>query len=71
MAAVAVWRLFAFMDGDEDGVHDESRMVAEWQLDDVLRWCRTRGYDHVYLTRLPETARFEKRPAPAGITHHA
>jgi hypothetical protein len=71
MSSVSTWRLFAFMDGDPDGVHDETRTVADWQLAEVLRWCQTRGYDHVYFCRADEPAVFEKRPAPVDVRHHS
>lgn len=62
MTAVSVWRLFAYMDDDEDGALDESRRLADWQVEDVIRWCVVRGFDHVYLRRVPgETGRFEAR----------
>jgi hypothetical protein len=70
VSSVASWRLFAFMDGDPDGVHDETRILADWQLGDVLRWCQMRGYDHVYFCRADDPVAFEKRPAPESIRHH-
>ena len=70
MSDVPVWRLFAYMDDDEDGERDETRTVTDWQLEDVLRWCRFRGYDHVYLRRIPaESVRFQ-RGAPVPVRHH-
>jgi hypothetical protein len=70
LSGVSSWRLFAFMDGDPDGVHDESRTVTDWQLGDVLRWCQTRGYDHVYFCRVDERVTFEKRPVAGDVVHH-
>lgn len=70
MSDVSVWRLFAFMDSDQDGERDESRRLAEWQLQDALRHCVTRGYDHVYLCRVPgEVARWTVA-APGPVSHH-
>jgi len=67
---VPLWRLFAFMDDDEDGEQDESRTVSDWQVPDVLRWCVTRGYDHIYFRRVAgETVLFE-RAAPAPVRSH-
>ena len=63
-----MWRLFAYMDDDETGERDESRLLADWQVEDVLRWCRFRGYDHIYLTRTTTTARFQ--PAPVEDVRH-
>jgi hypothetical protein len=70
MSGVSTWRLFAFMDGDEAGIHDETRTLSDWQLGDVLRWCQQRGYDHVYFCRVDERVTFEKRPAPVDVRHH-
>ena len=70
MSDVPVWRLFAYMDDDEDGEQDESRRLADWQVQDVVRWCTTRGFDHIYLCRVPgETRRFQRAPTPTGVTH--
>lgn len=63
-----MWRLFAFMDGEDD-TSDERRILADWQLQDAVRWCQTRGYDHIYLSRSGEVSRFEKKRPPAGVTH--
>jgi hypothetical protein len=72
MSDVPVWCLFAFMDGDEEGRNDERRVVADWQVQDVVRWCTTRGYDHIYLSRDPMGRRcFEKQPTPDGVKHHS
>lgn len=69
MSDVAVWHLYAYFHADEHGERDEHRWVAEWQIDDVVRWARHRGYDAIVLTRTSKTARFEKAAAPAGIRH--
>ena len=68
VSEVPTWRLFAFMDDDEEGRQDETRVIGEWQVDDVVRWCRHRGYDHIYLTRSDST-RFAKQP-PSGCVVH-
>ena len=68
VSEVSTWRLFAFMDGDT-GRLDESRILAEWQLQDALRWCAARGFDHVYFSRTPDRTRFSRAPAPEGIDH--
>lgn len=70
MGEVAVWRVFAYMDGDDTGEHDETRNVADWQLPHVLDWCTRRGYDHVYITKLNATTRFRKRRIPAELLRH-
>lgn len=69
MSEATVWHLFAFFHGDENSERDEHRNLAEWQIDDVVRWARHRGYDAILLTRTNETARFEKPGAPKGIRH--
>ena len=69
MSAVPVWRLFAYMN-DNDGDTDEHRVVPEWRLEDTLRWCVTRGYDHIYLCRDSDTAVFERKP-PSGLVVHS
>ena len=70
MTAVSVWHVFAYMDDDNEGRQDERRSVPDWQLEDVLRWCRFRGFDHIYLRRESlETARYQ-RAAPAPVRHH-
>lgn len=70
MSDVSTWRLFAYMDDDEDGSEDESRNLADWQLQELLRWCATRGYDHIYFRRVPdETTRFS-RGSPVPVRHH-
>lgn len=70
MSDVPVWHLYAYMTGDELGEQDEIRRVTDWQLEDALRWCRFRGFDHIYLYRdEQETARFQ-RTAPTGVRHH-
>lgn len=70
MSDVSTWRLFAFMDDDEEGRQDETRNVADWQVEDVLRWCRVRGYDHVYFRRVPDLPSRFRRSAPAPVRHH-
>ena len=69
VSVVPVWRLFAFMDADDDGVRDERRLLAEWQLNDALRWCVTRGYDHIYLSRSSEAVNFERNTSPPQVRH--
>ena len=69
MAEVSTWSLFAYMDGDA-GHNDEHRLLTEWQLQDALRWCVTRGFDNIYLARLEEPAQFVKADPVPGITHH-
>lgn len=69
MSEVAVWSAFAYMNDDPDHARDERRELAEWQLQDWLRWATTRGYDNIYLSRDSETTRFERAPAPEGIKH--
>lgn len=72
MSSVSTWRLFAFMDDDPDGLQDESRLLADWQVEDALRWCRTRGFDHIYLARDPQArAQFARADPVPGVTHHA
>lgn len=59
MSDVPVWRLFAYMSNDPDGTRDHKRNLADWQVEDVLRWCRFRGYDTIILDRDPvETTSF-------------
>ena len=67
---VPTWHLYAYMNGDTEGVQDETRNLADWQLSDALRWCTSRGYDHIYLYRdESETVRFHKAP-PVPVVHH-
>lgn len=71
VSEVSTWRLFAFMDDDEDGERDERRLVADWQVEDALRWCRFRGFDHIYLARIQgDTRRFEVASSADGVVHH-
>ena len=65
---MSVWRLFAFK--DDDPASDETRMVAEWQIQDVVRWCVHRGFDHIYLNRTPLDCDYTPAPAVDGIVHH-
>lgn len=68
MTSVSLWRLFAYMDDDDSC--DERRVLADWQIGDVVRWCMTRGYDHIYLSRDPsETTRWERIADPEEIRH--
>lgn len=69
MTDQAVWHLFAFFHDDKNSERDEHRNISEWQIEDVTRWARHRGYDVIMLTRTAETARFEKHPSPEGIRH--
>ena len=70
MADVASWDVFAYMDAD-DGTLDEHRLsVPEWRIEDVLRWCRSRGYDNIYLHRDTEPATFQRASPVDGVTHH-
>ena len=68
VSVVPVWRLFAFMD-DDHGERDERRLLAEWQVADALRWCVTRGYDHIYLCRSSEAVTFERVASPPQVRH--
>lgn len=65
-----MWSLFAYMDDDEAGATDERRRLAEWQLQDALRWCVTRGYDHVYLRRDPVEKSHFRRGGSVPVSHH-
>ena len=58
------------MDDDEHGNLDEGRTINEWQLQDVLRWCVTRGFDHIYFCRTSGRVRFERAQSPEGVVHH-
>lgn len=69
MAEAPVWTLFAYFNDDDTGARDEHRKVAEWRVDDVVRWCRHRGYDTILLTRTEETEPFTVRPRPL-LEHH-
>ena len=70
MSGVSTWRLFAFFDNDE-GDSDETRVLAEWQIQDALRWCVTRGYDSIYLRRIEQESTFEKAdPVVEWVTHY-
>ncbi len=68
MSDVPLWNLFAYFNDDEDGAHDESRVVAEWQIDDVVRWCRHRGYDTILLSRTNASRKFAKHRSQ-GVRH--
>jgi len=57
LADVPVWHLFAYMNRD-DGSRDEHRMLAEWQVQDAVRWATTRGYDNILLSRTKARASF-------------
>lgn len=59
MTSVSEWHLFAYMNDDE-GEKDVNRVLAEWQLHDMLRWATTRGYDNILLTRSSEKTDFRK-----------
>jgi hypothetical protein len=65
LANVATWHLFAYFNRDEE--RDEHRTLADWQVEDALRWCRTRGYDNILLTRVGETE-FHRAPQ-SGLVH--
>lgn len=69
MSDVSTWSLYAFMD-DDDTDHDEHRVIAEWQAADVLHHCLTRGYDNIYLARIPDKTRFRKTKIPARLLRH-
>ena len=69
VSGVSEWRLLAYMDGDDGGKLDESRTLAEWQLQDVLRWCVTRGFDNIYLCRTDGRVQFDRAPSPEGVVH--
>ena len=70
MSDVSSWRLFAYMDDDESGERDESRRLAEWQIQDALRWAVTRGFDNIYLSRdSTKTARWS-RGIPVPVRQH-
>jgi len=70
MSEVSEWSMFAFMDtgGHE---HDVHRKLAEWQLQDALRWCVSRGYDNIYLARLDDKTTFERRRMPDSLVVHS
>jgi hypothetical protein len=70
MSDVSTWSLFAFMDS---GGHDRDvhRRLAEWQLQDALRWCVSRGFDNVYLARLDDKVPFERKPIPESLLVHS
>ena len=72
MSDVPAWSMFAYRNEDDDvgGVKDaERRMVAEWQIEDVFRWARFRGYDVIMFTRQPETVAYQKARPAAGVRH--
>jgi hypothetical protein len=57
------------MDNDT-GVLDERRVgVPDWRLLDTVRWCSSRGYDNILLSRDDETVTFGRSPVE-GVTHH-
>lgn len=63
-----MWSFFAFM--NDDGEQDETRRLADWQVEGAVRWASARGYDNIYLYRdQSETVRFE-RAAPTPVRHH-
>jgi len=68
LSAVSEWHLFAYRDDDE-GFSDEHRMLAEWQLQDAVRWAQHRGYDCIMLTRTDRVVEFVKHP-PSGVVVH-
>ena len=59
MSRVSQWKFFAFMD-KESGRRDEHRELAEWQIEDVIRWAVHRGYDNILLSRSSETVEFRE-----------
>lgn len=60
MAKVPTWTFFAYFNGDAEGERDERREVADWQLDDVVRWARHRGFDTILLSRGEQEAEFHR-----------
>jgi hypothetical protein len=68
MSAVSEWHLFCYMN-DEEFQKDEHRMLAEWQLQDAVRWAQHRGYDCIMLTRTKRGVEFVKHP-PSGVVVH-
>ena len=71
MSAVSVWTLFAFMSDDGEGKQDERRRIAQWQIEDSVRWAMARGYDNIYLSRDPvETTHFERK-SPVLRLHYS
>jgi len=70
MTDVSTWHLFAYKHDDSEGKDDEHRNVAEWQIDDVVRWARHRGYDAIILNRTSEKQEFHKKPTLLDVTLH-
>jgi hypothetical protein len=68
VSSVPTWKLFAYIDDNPELV--ESRLLADWQLEDALRWCQTRGYDRIYLSRVSETRFTRARPAKSNFAQH-
>ena len=67
---VATWHGFAYMDGDTDGANDETRSLADWQIEGFVRWCQHRGYDTILLHRDNEqTSRFAKAAPSEDVRH--
>lgn len=67
MSDVSTWSFTAFFDDDPEGVHDENRILAAWQIVDTVRWAEARGYDNIYVARLDDKTRFRRRPPTPGI----
>lgn len=66
MSVVRVWRLFAYMIDDESGDSDHRRALADWQIEDEVRRCVSRGFDMIILDRDPSaTAQWPTRPGGA------
>ena len=51
MAAVPTWTIFCYFNADANGERDERREIMDWQVEDVLRWARHRGFDVIHLSR--------------------
>lgn len=67
VTGVPVWRGYAYKaGGPDDGSQDEQRDLADWQLEDFLRFCRVRGFDSVYLYRTGDTVEYVVPPRAVG-----
>lgn len=53
---VPEWHMFAYCNGEEQ--RDVHRRLAEWQIEERLRWAASRGYDCIMFTRTGRTAEF-------------
>lgn len=71
MTEVPIWNVLAYMTVEDELMTDERRSVPEWRLEEVLRWCRTRGYDNIILHRTDDVAQFRHAPSiPDTLIKH-